>query len=421
MTLEAELPSVAPVGNRRLTTTLLASQVSLASGALAVNVLSARYLGPSARGQLALYLQICYSANLIALLGRNRSYLATSTIVSRLSVSLREMSLLTRLPLMIATGLAICFGSILGGSLLASIALIAALWVMLASGLLVNNQRTAAIVARRAAPYLWSTIAAQILMVCAALLLVALGSDAVNGWLIAYGVSSIIPFVVTELIVRHGDGSPARSIADLAPTKRLGVRLLPAGISDAVLTRADRLLLPLLSSFHQLGIYAVVSTVTELINWPLKQYIDGKTPNWTCQVAAGTLRPWQTLRATALYSAAVAGAVGITTYMILIPVFGEAYRDGLRLIFPLAAASALYSLSALGVALATSAHRARLAGFVSSSGMVVGISLYIILIPPFGALGAALASLAGYGVSAAVGVAAVSSVARTMKTVPQCP
>lgn len=402
--------------DNRLTTALVASQVWLAGGALVINVLSARGLGPSARGELALYLQICYSANLIALLGRNRSYLATSPAVVRISAALREMSSLTRVPVVIATCFAATIAALVGDTAIATLLLAGALWLKMTGGMLANTHRAAALVSRRAGPYLSSTIATQVLMVGCALLLVVGGFTSVTAWLALYGLTALVPYLAVELTLRRRDHTQGRAAAELASTRRLGVRLLPAGASDALLTRADRFLLPLFSTFSQLGIYAVVATVTELINWPLKQYIDGKTPEWTRQAAAGVLQPWQVLRTTATYAVGVSAVVGGLTWLLLVPVFGEAYSDGERLVLPLAVASGLYSVSVLGVALATASHRPRLAGWVASSGMVVAIPLYVLLIGPYGALGAALGSLAGYGVSAALGVGVVATLAHTAPT-----
>lgn len=395
--------------NTRFTATMLTAQVGVAGGALLINVIAARFLGPSARGELALYLQICYSANLISMLGRNRSYLATSATVDKLSVALREVSALSRVPLMIAAGIAVSAGAVLGGT--GPAILIGALWLTIASGVLVHMHRAAAIVSRRAEPYLWSTVTAQALMVSCAFLLIFAGWDSVSAWLGLYGLTALVPYLTFEILLRRRDRSPGRGPAELEPTRRLGARLLPAGAADALLTRSDRFLLPVLSSFQQLGVYVVVATVTELINWPLKQYIDGKTPEWTRQAAHGLLQPWQVLRSTATYALCVSASVGALTWVLLVPVFGDAYREGRQLVLPLAAASGCYALSLVGVAVATASHHPRLAGWVASSGMVVAMPLYVLLIGPYGALGAALGSLAGYAVSAVLGIVAVATVA----------
>ena len=51
----------------RIASILLISQMSVAAGALLVNVVSARALGPSGRGALALHLQLTYVVTAVVL------------------------------------------------------------------------------------------------------------------------------------------------------------------------------------------------------------------------------------------------------------------------------------------------------------------------------------------------------------------
>jgi O-antigen/teichoic acid export membrane protein len=79
------------------------------------------------------------------------------------------------------------------------------------------------------------------------------------------------------------------------------------------------------------------------------------------------------------------------------------------LALPLAAAAALYGMSRVGVGLAMAAGRTRIIGVADVTAMVVSVGGYLALIPYYGAMGAALGSLAGYGVAAAISLGFVAT------------
>ena len=109
------------------------SQIGVALGALLVNIFSARALGPSGRGVLGLHLQITYIVGAAALLGRDRSFLATAAQGVSLSSGMRQMVRLLAMPLMLgavaslAAGLAFTnFPTLAAGALIVGYALVLA-------------------------------------------------------------------------------------------------------------------------------------------------------------------------------------------------------------------------------------------------------------------------------------------------------
>ena len=99
------------------------------------------------------------------------------------------------------------------------------------------------------------------------------------------------------------------------------------------------------------------------------------------------------------FSSAVSAAVGLVSYFAIPVLFGRDYLQSVPLVPVLAAAAAFYGANYLGVALAAVLGLPRWASVVNGIGAVVGLGAYLILIPMFGPLGAAIGSLASYAAS----------------------
>ena len=383
----------------RVASGLLGAQVVLAGGALVVNVLSARALGPSARGELALFLQIAYAANLLCLLGRHKAYLRIQSDDSSLASAYRDMSLLSHVPyvLSLALSIGVGFGFGFGWGILF---LAGAFFIKSSAGILVNTHRAAAIVARRTGPFFGATIATQVTLVGGASLMSLGGFDRAEFWLLLYGLSAAVPYLFVEFLIRRSERARPRE-HDLKRVKSLGLYLTPSSVAEAVVARADRFILPALSSFAQLGLYAVVATMTELISWPVRQYTDSRVPKWTSEFEAGILRLREALLPVLFLSSLSAVVVAGLTYATLVPLFGSQYESAVALVLPLSISATLYSISIFGVGFAIAAGDSRAANLITICGVIVAIPLYVVWIPDHGALGAAWASAIAYAVSAA--------------------
>ena len=111
-----------------------------------------------------------------------------------------------------------------------------------------------------------------------------------------------------------------------------------------------------------------------------------------------------------LYTAAVAVAIGVAAPFVIPPLFGDAFRGAARpLAFLLPGVVVYAPVTILVVYISIRAARPRLSLWVSIVGLVVTAAMSLVLIPAYGASGAAIASAVGY---AAGGVAAWLSFTR---------
>ncbi|MGJ9407183.1 lipopolysaccharide biosynthesis protein [Nesterenkonia aurantiaca] len=391
---------------------LFAAQVVIAIGALVVNVLAARGLGPEARGELALFLQIAYAGNLLCMLGRHRAYTRYRVAEHSLARSFKELRRLAWLPqglaLVLATILGLGFGEYGWGLLF----FILAFFFKLSSGILVNTHRAGAIVAAQAAPFSLASGVSQVALVAGALFLSLEEVSSVELWLMLYGVTAAVPYMVVELLVRFKARGEELTPQEIRPITRLGYRLVPMGVAEALLSRADRFLIPVLSTYSQLGFYAVVVTMTELVSWPVKQYAETRVPVWDQTFRSGKLHVWKELARVGGLTAIACSIVATGVYFTLIPLFGPEYDEGLRLILPLTLSAALYSLTIYGMNLGVATGHARIANIATFGGFAAALPAYLLLIGPFGAMGAAWGSVIGYGVSTLITIGYLGKVKR---------
>jgi O-antigen/teichoic acid export membrane protein len=280
--------------------------------------------------------------------------------------------------------------------------LLGALMALFAAGnVWVRANRVGYIVSRTWKPFFVTTVGYQVVLIAAAGALVLLDVDAVLAWALVYLVATV--FVVLHLWMRRRRAADVAVEIDVEQRalRRLGIALLPASLGNTAMLRADRLLLPLLSSSAQLGLYVLVATATELASWPVQQYID---------VSLRSLRSkrptvWRRLLMTAL-GMAVGLGLGTLAALVCWPVIEfalPAYRDALGLLPPLVIATAIYSGTRVQQGLLIAADRPGRASTVELAGMVAACMAYAVLIPWLGAFGAAWGSVLGYGLALVVG------------------
>lgn len=379
---------------------LFAAQVAAATAGLLVNVLSARGMGPEGRGALAFYLQLAYVGSALVLAGTDRALPA----VRRNSLSLRAAE--GQMIRLIAPAMALTVLVLAGGFAAAEVSdasvstflfLAAAVALVLWGNTILLSLRAAAIAAESTGRFLKVMVAGQAVLVGGAVVLLALSVESPAIWLCLYGAALLIPACAAFV---WSFPELKGSVRDRVATRRLGLRLAPAVIANMVMLRSDRLLLPLLSSPSQLGLYIVVAAVTELIAWPVQSFVDGRVPLWRRALADGTFRVGRMLAGAALFTALGAVVIALVLSVLLVPVFGEQYSPARPLIWPLAVAAGLYAFSRFGVAMTVAGNRSSLAASIDISGMVVAAAGFVLLIPHYGAPGAAVGSLLGYGIAA---------------------
>jgi O-antigen/teichoic acid export membrane protein len=384
---------------------LIVGQLVVVGASLATNVAAARTMGPGGRGQLALFLQVAYVLYVVGMAGTDRSYPASLTGVPSLPAAARDLRRLTTptaLLVMVACAVA---GPLLDDGSPAGAMYGAALGLVVLGNLLMCALRTATVAAGSTRLHFRLNLAGQVLLIGLAWTLAVADIASPLVWLLAYGVALCLPSLVGRLTTPTGPAVPGRrDHSQLAVARKLGWRLLPATLASITMLRADRLLLPALGSYEQLGVYIVAATLSEMIVLPVQTIVDAHVPRWRARILAGASNTGRILLLAIGYAVASIAAVTGLGSLLMVPVFGAAYAASVSLLFPLTAAAGLWAVSRVAVGLLTAAGSAGSVLRSDGPAMVLSIIAYCALIPRYGALGAAWGSACGYGLAAVLSV-----------------
>ena len=221
----------------------------------------------------------------------------------------------------------------------------------------------------------------------------------------AWVVSGLAWVTLIAVLAIAATGIALPSLALLVESVRFGIRAWAGGLARSVNTRIDQLLMAYLSTQAALGVYAVAVNVSEAL-----QYLPGAiamafTPA-VAAAAAGdrrerTLRTFRGALLITVITIPPAMAIGA----VLLPVvFGEEFRASIVPFLVLAPGAIgflvmrVFSSAMMGAALP---GRSSIPAIVA---LVTGVVLDLLLMPPYGATGAAIASTAAF---AAGGLAAI--------------
>jgi O-antigen/teichoic acid export membrane protein len=239
-------------------------------------------------------------------------------------------------------------------------------------------------------------------------LVVALGHGvdaAVGVWTASFFVTSVFALAASrDLWV-----PPFRNLRLFDPQGRAVVRLGGGmGVVQVVNLIGYRVELFVLEHFKGLaavGIYSIGLQAAETI-WLIPAALASAL---TAPVVHDTAEGAATLVRTAcvrslLYTTIVAVAIGVAAPFVIPPLFGHEFDGAARPLALLVPGVVAYApVNILVVYISVRAGRPRLSLWVSVVGLVVTAALSLLLIPPYGVSGAAVASAVGY---AAGGVAA---------------
>ena len=375
---------------------LLASQVLTGGVAMVANVLMARALSPSGRGEAALILQIVYLGTQVLLLGTERSFMAGYHGVSP-AAGVRAYARLLVVPCLVTLVAAAAFAVLAPDRLDPGIVALIACYAIVEAVIL--GTRAIAVCVDRMRDFLLCRVADSLLLFGALIALYTAHVDQPAPWIIAYLVCSLIPTIVQVVFwLRLPDtGEVPASAARSRLVRREGLTLFPAALSNMAMLRVDRLALPALASTSALGLYASVATMTELLAWPLRAYADARLGRWRAAHRDGGLRARPLVLAAAVYALVVTPLVAGGLYLLVVPVFGERYAPAKVLVLPLVAAAGLYAVSRVSLGLLIARGRGALVSAAEITGFAVSFAGYLLLIPSHGILGAAYGSLLGYG------------------------
>lgn len=382
---------------RRTPVILLAGQILTAFVAFVMNILSSNILAPSERGTLAFFLQVSYITTTFSLLGVERPYIAARPF-TKFNVAIRELGDLTRIAWVGALVLmgAAAVLAIVDDPTSAGLTIVAAIYML--ANVFIRRLRVAYIASGTLRPFIVSTVSTQVVLLLAGIALFLAGSTSEITWLLAYALSGIVAPVVTFMWSRKADEASAErsSTAELRAIRKEGLRLFPASFGNTALARSDRLLLPFLSSPAELGRYVAVATVMEMGTWPVQQWVDSSLGRW--RVQADKLP----VRRLVLY--AISGAAGVTlavaglTFAAITFLLPPEYRAALQLLPALALGTILYAATRVQQGLLIARGRSGSVSIAETVGMAASLALYVVLIPAWGAMGAAVGSAVGYGV-----------------------
>jgi O-antigen/teichoic acid export membrane protein len=210
---------------------------------------------------------------------------------------------------------------------------------------------------------------------------------------------------------RIGFGRP--SLRLLRQMIRLGVRLWPGTLSRFLNFRVDQVLMGFIASEAALGVYAIAVNASEVM-----LYLPGAVATALIPAVARapsdeqvpqTLRTFRALIVITLPAIVVAVAIG----PFLIPVvFGHAYHASIVPFLWLIPGAIGYAASGVFSSALIGTRRPVLFSLGPIASLASGFVLDVILIPPLGATGAAIAATAAFAAGGTAAIAAYAAVTR---------
>lgn len=381
----------------KLTLWLLVSQLIAAGVSFVVNIIAAYGLDPEQRGLLAFYLQIGYLLTTFLLLGTEKPFFAK--VQANFSASTALFLRVVRPAHFIVTAIALIAVLLLVFGVASLAAPLALVTIFIICNQHLRIVRAAYITSGSLKPFLTVIVITNGLTLVFALMLAAMQQGNFLVWLAAYVVANVIATVFVAraaVVARHDELVKAGPVREI---RRQGIRLLPASLGNIALFRPDRLLLPILASPADLGVYIVVSAALEVAVWPVQQWADSKMSEWHHS------KPYldQRLRITILAKAALgvlllSALCAAFLVFVVLWILPDEYNASLGLLVPIALANIIFGTTRAQQGIAITGNRSGLVSTAEVSGLLVSVASYFVLIPMFGGLGAAVGSIIGNSV-----------------------
>ena len=376
--------------------TLVFAQLVGAFGGLCVNLLSTQALAPEPRGQMALFIQAAYVLQSLSMLGRDRSFLVGYG--ARTDSSVAWTFLRVNRAMLLALTLAASALMLLQRQNPGLWYFAAALSILfVCSSVFGFALRTSYIVGTRGAEslFLVSVLAVQLVLIAGSGVLLGLGVTNIAAWIALYPLSGIVNVLAASLLllIHPRRAAPVETQQALVSE---GWRLLPLSMVTMSLQKADRLLLPVLATASELGRYAFVSSLMELVVWPVSQWLDTQLRRW--REDPRTLEGARLIRLLAgimLAASIFASGTGVAAYLYIEHALPEEYGGARELIVPLGAFAVLKVVSRVVVAIQVAGNRSGLATTIELSGLLVSGALFFALTPALGAVGTAISLVSG--------------------------
>jgi O-antigen/teichoic acid export membrane protein len=179
-----------------------------------------------------------------------------------------------------------------------------------------------------------------------------------------------------------------------------GLPLVPATLASWALALVDRIILARLGSLAQVGEYAIANRLASLLTIGMTAFLFALTPFLFSTYSEDPAQEKAARGRTLTYLTFVLALTGLVLTLfsqeilnVIAPRFESAYKAVGPLMLGMLAYG-LVTLLATGIALARSTGRGALLSVLAAG---INIGLNFALIPPFGIVGAALATAVGYG------------------------
>lgn len=369
--------------------TLAAAGLS-AAVAMVVNVVMARSLGPEVRGEVAWVLQVAYAVTPLLTCGVDRFLLRGSSVRST-AVWLVPAGVLT------VIGLSV--------SALAQSGLLLLCIAIASVGAVTAVERSQGIVSRALWRYVLIHVAYQIWILVGSVTLAVTGARSPLAWLAVYAAPLLVLILLEGYSFVLGRRVKRGSVTGLRRDLKASLPLMIGGISTLIAARVERLILPFLASSTQLGLYVSIATASEMLSWAAKGLGDSRIRD---MIDARTLSRGQMVRmlvSDSLRLLICAVPLVVAIKFALIPVLGAEFASANILVVPLCVTSLAWALylqvSSIWLARAGSVRSMTL----DATTAVVAAVCAAMLIPNYGALGAALGCAVAYALMVVVGVA----------------
>jgi len=182
-----------------------------------------------------------------------------------------------------------------------------------------------------------------------------------------------------------------------------GLPLVPATLASWALALIDRIILARLGSLAQVGEYAIANRLASLLTIGMTAFLFALTPFLFAIYSEDPAQEKAARGRTLTYLTFVLALAGLVLTLFsheILAVVAPRFEDAYKAVGPLMLgmlAYGLVTLLATGIALARSTGRGALLTVLAAG---INIGLNFALIPPFGIVGAAVATAVGYGLLA---------------------
>ena len=273
-----------------------------------------------------------------------------------------------------------------------------------------NYQQLSALyrVEERSTSFAAATLVNLLLTIAATVLLVVVFDQGATGVIVGNFTGTLIVYAALLVARRRQlglgfDGSLFREM------NRFGMPLLPAGLALWTINFSDRFFLVKLADLREVGLYSIAVRVSTAILFLVVAF-QTAWPAFAHSIRDDeeAKRTYAGVLTYLLYAACwVALVLSLLSPWIVRLLTQPAFYAGSRAVAPLAfgvAAFAAYMVVQIGVA---RAGRGRFKWIAAGTAAGVNLVLNVVLIPPYGMMGAAIATLAAY-VTLFVGMACIS-------------